>query len=397
MNQRVAITGVGLVTCLGADAEATWRALAAGESGIGRISLFDVSGCRCQTGGEIVSLDLPPTALTQKQQRRLDRAARMLVIAAHESLQQAKLRPGELPTVLGTTAGGMRSGELYHRGVLAGARKARFATQLTQYLPQRQLLDLQLAFDYRGPLFCLANACASSANAIGYAFQLIRSGQADRVLTGGYDALAELIFVGFDSLQASTPERCRPFDKNRSGLAIGEGAGVLLLESFPAARARGAQILAEVAGYGQSVDTHHMTQPHPDGDGAARAMSEALADAGVAPDAVEYINAHGTATAQNDPMEAKAIRCVFGDAAPPVSSTKGAHGHTLGGAGGIEAAICILALQRQMLPPNVGFETADPNCDLPIVRQAKHALLRSALSNNFGFGGLNASLVFRLP
>jgi 3-oxoacyl-[acyl-carrier-protein] synthase II len=298
---------------------------------------------------------------------------------------------------MGTTGGGMRSGELYHRAVLASDRHAVHPSALMQYVPQRQLLDLQTAFGYGGPLLVFANACASSANALGYAFQQVRSGQADRVLTGGYDALAELIFVGFNSLQASTPERCRPFDKNRSGLAIGEGAGVLLLESFSSARARGADILAEIVGYGQSVDTNHMTQPHPDGDGAIRAMNEALADAQLLPDKIDYINAHGTATPQNDRMESKAIRRIFGDRPIPVSSTKGAVGHALGAAGGLEAAFCVLALQHQMLPPNVGYETPDPDCELAIVRQATPHKVRAVLSNNFGFGGLNASLIFCAP
>ncbi len=394
-RHRVAITGFGLITCLGGNADSTWHALEAGKSGIGKLSLFDTSDCRCQTGGEIKSLDLPPTKLTVKQQRRLDRATRMLLLAAEEALDRAKFQPSDLPTILGTTGGGMHAGEIYHRALLE--RNGAKPSLLMQYTPQRQPFDLQIAFGYRGPLLVFANACASSANAIGYAFQLVRSGQADRVLTGGYDALAKVIFVGFDSLQASTPERCRPFDKNRSGLAISEGAGVLLVESFDAARARGADVLGEVAGYGQSVDTNHMTQPHPDGDGATRAMTDAIADAGLSPSDIDYINAHGTATPQNDRMESKAIHRVFGTRAVPVSSTKGAVGHSLGGAGGIEAVICALALQHQKLPTNVNYETPDPDCNLAVVRESTPAKLRSVLSNNFGFGGLNASLVFRAP
>jgi 3-oxoacyl-[acyl-carrier-protein] synthase II len=241
----------------------------------------------------------------------------------------------------------------------------------------------------------IANACASGTNAIGHAFECVRSGRYQRVFTGGYDALSELVFVGFDSLQASTPEKCRPFDRRRAGMVLGEGAAILALEELTSARARGATILAEIVGYGISTDNHHLTQPNPSGVGALAAMEQALESAQLPPSAVDYINAHGTATSFNDAAEAKAITHLFGSRVP-VSSTKSMMGHSLGAAGAIEAVFCILALQHQFLPPNINFTMCDENVDLNIVANRSYsAPLRTVISNSFGFGGANASILIQ--
>jgi len=244
------------------------------------------------------------------------------------------------------------------------------------------------------PCQVIANACASGTNAIGHAFECVRSGRYRRVLTGGYDALSELVFVGFDSLQAATPEKCRPFDSGRTGLVLGEGAAVLALENFDLAQARGAPILAEITGYGISTDNHHLTQPNPSGIGPRQAMERALESAQLAPEAIDYINAHGTATPFNDTVEGKAIAELFDHV--PISSTKGMMGHSLGAAGAVEAAISILALQHQFLPPNIHFRSGDAELGLNIVANAaRPAKIRTVLSNSFGFGGTNASVIIQ--
>jgi 3-oxoacyl-[acyl-carrier-protein] synthase II len=268
------------------------------------------------------------------------------------------------------------------------------ASLIANYTPQKPVMDAQEAFGLSAPCQVIANACASGTNAIGHAFDCIRSGRYQRVLTGGYDALSELVFVGFDSLQASTPERCRPFDRERSGLVLGEGAAVLLLENLDSAKARGAKILAEVIGYGLSTDNHHLTQPNPSGIGPRQAMEGALRSAGISAEEIDYINAHGTATPFNDASEGKAIAELFDGV--PVSSTKGMMGHSLGAAGAIEAVISLLALQHQLLPPNINFRQGDADLDLNIVvNNVQNGRVGTVLSNSFGFGGTNASVILR--
>jgi 3-oxoacyl-[acyl-carrier-protein] synthase II len=402
MRARIAITGLGVVTACGAGKNALRNALFAEKSAVRRVDLFDASTCRCQTAAQISQLERPDGEISQRKWRWLDRASQMLLIAACEAFADAKLlgAPVNAPLVLATTGGGMRSGELYHRALLQKKSRRGVAYWLSNYLAHQQPLDLQQHFRVRGPIIALANACSSSANAIGYAAQLIQHGEADIVIAGGYESLCELIFVGFDSLMAATPTVCRPFDKNRDGMVLGEGAAVLILENFERARARRAQIFAEFRGYGQSLDTHHLTQPHPEGVGALAAMQMACDDAKISPEKIDYINAHGTATPQNDAMEAKAIRKLLGERAAevPVSSTKSITGHTLGAAGAVEAAISVLALAEQFVPPNVNFSTPDDVCALKIAASVqKNAPLRAVLSNSFGFGGVNASLIFALP
>jgi 3-oxoacyl-[acyl-carrier-protein] synthase II len=253
------------------------------------------------------------------------------------------------------------------------------------------------ALDFSGPTTILSNACASGGNAIGHAFDLIRSGQAERVVAGGYDALGELVFSGFDSLQALSPTICRPFDAHRDGLALGEGAAILNLETLAHAQRRGAEILGELIGYATAIDQHHLTQPHPQGNTTLQVMKQACANARVTPDEIDYINAHGTGTVLNDASEALAISEWAGTRAEtlPVSSTKASIGHLLGGAGAVEAVVCLMTLREQWLPPEMEFETPDPACRFPIVHQMQDARVNLVLSNSFGFGGVNASLIFR--
>jgi 3-oxoacyl-[acyl-carrier-protein] synthase II len=258
-------------------------------------------------------------------------------------------------------------------------------------------LDLAQAFGFSGPITILANACASGANALGHAWDLVRHGHAPRVLTGGYDALCHLVFSGFDSLQALSPTLCRPFDAHRDGLALGEGAAVLTVESLDFAQRRGANILGEISGYGAVTDSHHLTQPHPEGAAAYVSMVEACRSAQVGPEQIGYVNAHGTGTPLNDIAEAAAINRWAGSRAAslPVSSTKSSIGHLLGAAGAVEAVACLMALREGWLPPTSTLETPEPACAFPIVQQPTDASLEYALTNSFGFGGANATLVLR--
>ena len=365
-----------------------------GRDCVSEVTEFSVEQCRCKTAGQIGD-DLLRSASTRPlpHSKRLHRVARMVICALEQVLAQAPQFKPQL-TVVGTTSGGMTFGEQYYRS-LQQASDARMApTWIANYLPQKPIADAQDAFGISAPCQVIANACASGTNAIGHAFECIRSGRYDRVLTGGYDAISELVFVGFDSLQASTAEKCRPFDAARSGMVLGEGAAMLALENFDVAQSRGATILAEITGYGISTDNHHLTQPHPSGIGPRQAMERALASAGLQANEIDYINAHGTATPFNDAAEGKAIAELFADV--PVSSTKGMMGHSLGAAGAIEAVISLLALAHQFLPPNINFHSGDLEPALRIVaNQSQAAEIDTVLSNSFGFGGTNASIIMR--
>jgi 3-oxoacyl-[acyl-carrier-protein] synthase II len=297
--------------------------------------------------------------------------------------------------VIGTTSGGMSFGEDYYRALHQHRKLRQAPAWIANYPPQKPLADALEAFNIAAPSQVIANACASGTNAIGHAFECIRSGRYQRVLTGGYDAISELVFVGFDSLQAATPDKCRPFDRERSGMVLGEGAAILALENLGSARARGAAILGEIIGYGISTDNHHLTQPNPSGVGPREAMRGALQSGHIQPGEIDYINAHGTATPFNDAAEGKAIAELFG-AGVPVSSTKAMMGHSLGAAGAIEAVFCLLALQHQFLPANINFRMPDEDVDLNIVaNQTRPARIDIVLSNSFGFGGTNASIVLQ--
>lgn len=397
---RVVVTGAGVVTALGLGWGPNAAGFRLGRCAIRPVTLFDVSRQRCGLAAEV---DLPPglprLGLSRKNETRMDRAARLLVWAACEAWSQSAWTASDaLPLVLGTTSGGMACGEDYVRQIaVRPGSDRRQASRMVHYHAQQQALDVCAMLGFQGPIVIISNACASGANAIGHAFELIRHGQARRVMAGGYDALCQLTFAGFDSLQAMSASACRPFDAGRNGLSLGEGAAVLCLESLEQAQARGADILGEIIGYGTATDVHHLTQPHPKGNAAAAAMTMACRCAGVSPEQVDYVNAHGTATVQNDAAEAEALRQWAGArvASLPVSSTKASIGHLLGAAGAVEAAVCLMALREQWLPPERSLESPDPVCLFPLVREPTNARPQVVLSNSFGFGGANATLIFR--
>jgi 3-oxoacyl-[acyl-carrier-protein] synthase II len=391
---RVAVVATGIVSPLGFGLDETLGALREGRDCVSPVIRFAVDHCRCKTAGQVSDTRLAGVGKPRLRSERLHRVAQMMILALGEALTQAPDFEPEL-CVVGTTSGGMTFGEEYYRGLKGGRTSRRGAASLiANYTPQKPVMDAQEAFGLSAPCQVIANACASGTNAIGHAFDCIRSGRYERVLTGGYDALSELVFVGFDSLQASTPERCRPFDRERTGLVLGEGAAVLLLENLDSARARGARIVAEIIGYGISTDNHHLTQPNPSGSGAREAMEGALQSARIPAKEIDYINAHGTATPFNDAAEGKAVAELFDGVA--VSSTKGMMGHSLGAAGAIEAIIAILALQNQFLPPNINFRSGDAGLDLNVIaNRSQPGKLRTVLSNSFGFGGTNASVIIQ--
>jgi len=329
----------------------------------------------------------------------MDRATKILLHAAHEAwVSSGWQADADTPLVLGTTGGGMSLGEVYLLNAIRSPQsRQQQPTRVVNYQAQRQALDLCDFFGFTGPITTIANACASGANAIGHAWQLLRGGQAERVMTGGYDALSQLIYAGFDSLQALSSCPCRPFDVERDGLTLGEGAAVLTLETLEHARQRDASILGEIIGYSSTTDIHHLTQPHPEGAAAVATMAGACQVAGIEPGQVDYVNAHGTATPHNDSSEAVAINRWAGDRATrlPVSSTKASVGHLLGAAGAVEAVVSLMTLREQWLPPETGIGAPDPLCGFPIVREPTDADLEVVASNSFGFGGANATLLFR--
>ena len=399
-SPRVVISGAGIVTALGLGWRANAEGFRAGRTGFRPVSLFDVSRQRVKVAGEVqLPGSLPPTRLTKRQEARLDRASIMLLLAAREAQQQAGWEASDnLPLVLGTTAGGMSYGEVYYRqAVQTPLSHRRQPTRALRYQAQVQGRTVLDALGCSGEVCIISNACASGTNAIGHAWELLRSGRAERALTGGYDALSQLVFAGFDSLQTLSPTACRPFDARRDGLALGEGAAIVALETLEGARRRGAVILGEVIGYGTTLDGHHLTQPHPEGDAALTAMKLACASAGVTPEDIDYVNAHGTGTLLNDRAEALAIGRWAGSRAAslPVSSTKAGIGHLLGAAGAVEAVVCLMALRDQWLPPEAAFDIPDPACEFPVVRAPQDASLNTTLSNSFGFGGVNATLILR--
>jgi 3-oxoacyl-[acyl-carrier-protein] synthase II len=396
----VVVTGAGIVTALGLGWKLNAEGFRAGRRAFRPVQFFDVSRQRVKIAAEVdLPKTLPSSRLTRRQLDRLDRAGKMLMLAAQEAWSQAGWAAAEnLPLVLGTTAGGMLLGEAYYRqAVQQPQRQRQQATRAINYQPQVQARMVFDALGFSGPITIISNACASGSNAIGHAWDLIRCGQAERAVAGGYDALGEMVFSGFDSLQALSPTVCRPFDAQRDGLALGEGAAVVNLETLESARRRGAEILGELIGYATSIDQHHLTQPHPQGSTTLAVMKQACANAGVTPEEIDYINAHGTGTLLNDSSEAHAISEWAGHRAAtlPVSSTKASIGHLLGGAGAVEAVICLMTLRKQWLPPEIEFETPDPACKFPIVNKPQDARVNVVLSNSFGFGGVNATLILR--
>ncbi|HEY7624529.1 MAG TPA: beta-ketoacyl-ACP synthase II [Candidatus Limnocylindria bacterium] len=405
-RRRVVVTGLGMITPLGSTVEKTWNGIVAGKSGIGPITRFDPTGLETTIAGEVRDFD-PLEYMERKEVRRSDRFVHFAVAAAGQGLKAAGLEiTPELSTRVGVAFGsGIGGVETLVDQVLVHARDPR---KVSPFLIPMMIIDMaagEIAMKYhaKGPNMGHVSACASSANAIGEAAEIIRRGQADVMLAGGAEAgLIKVAIGAFNQARAlstrnSAPEKAsRPFDKNRDGFVFSEGAGCLVLEDLEHARARGAPILAEFLGYGMSADAHHVTAPPPGGEGAVRAMRMAISDSGLAATEIAYVNAHGTSTQANDGAETAALKTVFGEHARKlaVSSTKSMTGHTLGAAGAIEAALCILAMREGMLPPTINQETPDPECDLDYVpNHARKTQVEVSLSNSMGFGGHNVALV----
>ena len=396
----VIVTGMGIVCAIGEDKDSFWHALSKAQCGIGTVDLFDVSGYRSRIGGQVKNIDFF-SRLSARECRRLGRCDMLGLWAAQEALTEAKiveqdLAPERIAVVMGAGAGGVFEAEQYRRQLYEG--KLRLRPSLLMPFPACNLTDAIANFyGFRGPRSTIATACSSSATAIGYGADLIRSGEADVVIAGGAESLSELTFSGFNALRSVDRSTCRPFDKHREGLVLGESGSILVLESRQRAEDRGIPGYAEVLGYGICADAYHITSPDPQGDGAERSMGNALKNAGLSPETVDYINAHGTGTPVNDRVETIAIKRFFGkkSEAIPVSSVKSALGHCLGAAGAVEAVATILALYHGVLPPTLNYQEPDPDCDLDYVpNEARVADIQVALSNSFAFGGNNTTLVF---
>jgi len=408
---RVVVTGIGLVTPIGCDVETVWASLNEGRSGVGPITRFDAGGFPCRIAAEVRGFD-PLDHMDRKTARHTSRYCQFAVAAARQALAHARLdprelEPGRVGAVISSGAGGLDEIERNHRVLLERGMDRMSPFTLPMMLTDSAAGVVAIETGAVGPNFGVVSACASSAHGIGEAAQLIARGEATAMLAGGAEACITPFAIGaFCRIRAVSqrndePERaCRPWDVDRDGFVMGEGAAVLVLEEEEFARQRGAAPLAVVAGCGASADGHHVTAPQPDGLGAERAMRAGLARAGVRPDEVGYVNAHGTSTRLGDVAETRAIERVFGDHAGRllVSSTKSVHGHLLGAAGALEAAACILAIQRGLVPPTINLDRRDPECGLDYVpHHAREARVDVAISNSFGFGGHNATLVLRRP
>lgn len=397
--RSVVITGAGIVSPMGMGWADNLAGFRAGRSAFSPITLFDVSHQRVGTAGQVNLPDSAPHfGISKRAWQRMDRGTRLAFFAAREALADAGLSGGEMPIIVGTSAAAMPIGEDYYKNALQiGSRRHTQLARVETYQPQRQMTDMARALAVYGPLRIVSNACASGANAVGHAFHLVRSGRAERVLAGGYDALCQLVFAGFDALQALSPSGIpRPFDTARDGLALGEGAAFVIVESASSAKARGAKIIAEILGYGAATDVHHLTQPHPMGDAALKTMQTACMMAGLAPEQIGYINSHGTGTPLNDIAEGNAIQrwANVAVASIRVSSTKSAIGHLLGGAGSVESVISLMALTEQFLPASLNVRKPDVVCTFDLVRKPRDADVKYVLTNSFGFGGANATLIF---
>jgi len=401
MPHRVAVTGIGVLSAIGNGRLQFWQALAEGRSGIGPIEGADRSQLRFQNGAEVrgfASLD----HFTQKDADLLDRFAQFAAVAAREAVADAgiawtpRLRQ-RTAIVTGSCVGGQATEDTGFVDLYKENRGRVHPLTIPRIMANAGASILSLEMGVTGPVYTVSTACSSSNHAIGQAFWMVRSGMAEMAITGGSEAIFSLGFLkAWEAMRVVAPDTCRPFSKDRKGLILGEGGAFLVLEPLDAARARGAHVYGELVGFGMSSDAHHITQPSVEGPAAA--MRLALEDAGLAPEQVGYINAHGTGTPANDPTETKAIRAVFGAHAGKlaVSSTKSMHGHTLGAAGALEAAATLLALCHGVLPPTANYQEPDPQCDLDVVpNQARQSRVEYALSNSFAFGGLNAVLAFR--
>ncbi|HKQ07396.1 MAG TPA: beta-ketoacyl-ACP synthase II [Blastocatellia bacterium] len=409
MNRRVVVTGIGLVCGSGRTKEEVWSNLLAGRSSIGSISRFDASAFPVRIASEVQGFD-PLKFIEKKEVKKMDLFIHYAVAAAQEAMDDSGLRldaenATRVGTYIGSGIGGFGVIEREHEKYLKGG-----PGKISPFFIPAAIVNLasghvSIRFGAKGPNSATCTACSTGAHAVGDSFKIIQRGDADAMICGGAEAAITPMGVGgFAAMRALStrnddPARAsRPFDADRDGFVIGEGAGILVLEELEAARRRGAKIYAEVVGYGMTSDAFHITQPSEDADGAVRVMTMALGDAGVEPHQVDYINAHGTSTYYNDKLETMAIKRVFGDSAAsiPVSSTKSMMGHLLGAAGGVEAGLIALALRDQVIPPTANYEKPDPECDLDYVpNAARRVEMSHALSNSFGFGGTNAALLLK--
>jgi len=406
---RVVVTGLGAVTPIGNTVEDYWSGLTSGNNGVAAITLFDASAHACRFAAEVKDFD-PKGMIEPKEAKRWDRFCKFGVVAAKQALADAGLSITEenaerIGVIIGSGVGGLLTMETQAH-VLEGKGPGRVSPfTVPMMIPNMATGLAAIALGTKGPSSAVATACAAGSNAIGDAFRLLQLGKADAMVAGGAEsAITPLGVAGFASAKALSfrnddpATASRPFDAERDGFVIGEGAGVLVLETLEHAKARGANVLAEIVGYGMTCDAFHITSPTPGGVGGAEAMRLALQDGGIAPETVDYVNAHGTSTPANDKNETSAIKGALGDRALqiPVSSTKSMTGHLLGGSGGIEAVACVLALQNNVVPPTINHINPDPDCDLDVVpNTAREHTLGTVLSNSFGFGGHNVCLAIR--
>jgi 3-oxoacyl-[acyl-carrier-protein] synthase II len=408
-NRRVVVTGMGVVASLGHNVTDFWSAILAGKCGIDRVTLFDVKDYSCQIGAEVRNFE-PAAHMDAKEVRRNDRYTHFGFAAAKQAVADAKLDLNRLDldrigVIIGSGIGGMWTIENQHKVLLERGPRKVSPFMIPALISNMCSGLVAIELGARGPNFSVVSACATATHAIGESFRMIRGGEADVMVCGGAEAaITPLAYAGFCSMKAMStnneqPQKAsRPFDLNRDGFIMGEGSGVLVIESLEHAQARGATIYCELAGYAATCDAFHITQPDPEGKGLSQAMSRALKDARLVPEQIDYINAHGTSTPYNDKFETLAIKKVFGEAARKVmiSSTKSMTGHLLGAAGGIEAIISVKAIGSGVVPPTINLETPDPDCDLDYVPNVKReATVNAVLTNNLGFGGQNAALVFR--
>jgi len=409
LRRRVVVTGMGLVIPTGIGVETAWKNVCEGKSGIGPLTRFDTNGFDTKIAGEVKSFN-PELYIDKKEIKKMDLFIHFAIAAAKEALEDAQLaitpeNSEQIGVIVGTGLGGLPSLERYHKILLEkgpGRISPFFIPMLIANLASGQIA---IQFGPKGPNTCVVTACATGAHCIGDAFRVIVYGDAEAMIAGGTEAnITPLTIGGFNSMKALStrndePEKAsRPFEKNRDGFVVAEGAGIIILEELQFALKRKAKIYGELVGYGYTGDAYHITAPSPDGDGAVRCMRMAIKDAGLKPEDVDYINAHGTSTPLNDLTETIAIKTVFGDHAKkvPVSATKSMTGHLLGAAGSTEAIFTVLAIRDGIMPPTINYEEADPQCDLDYVPNvARRKPVKIAISNAFGFGGTNATLVFK--
>lgn len=408
--RRVVITGLGVITSLGQDIETFWHNVLAGKSGVSRISCFDVSAYDCQIAAEIKDFEPVPFFKIPKDARRSDRYCQLAMAASKKAVADAAIdflkENGERVGVLiGSGIGGLQTLEDGHTTLMNKGPSRLSPFMIPMMISNMASGMVSMEFGARGPNMSVVSACSTATHAVGESFQIIRRGEADVMIAGGSEAaICPLGIGGFSAMKALStrnhePEKAsRPFDRNRDGFVMGEGAGVLIVEELEHARNRGARIYCELAGYGNTADAHHMTTPSPHGEGAARCMALSLHSAGLVPTDVDYINAHGTSTPQGDVCETEAIKTVFGGHARKlmVSSTKSMTGHLLGAAGSVEMAICAKVIQEGRVPPTINLDEPDPQCDLDYVpHHAREARVQTIVNNSFGFGGHNATLIAR--